>query len=148
MDDQGYPFTNIILDESRPTEGHGYLIVNVVTARGAIPVEGAIVTIRANSEFGDNGVLYSLKSDPSGATERIALPAPLGHTLRPHEPAKPYASYNIEIRKPGYTTVENVNVPIYDQLTSIQPVELVPEAEFKRYSDEPLRINVIPDIGL
>jgi hypothetical protein len=147
MDDQVYPYGNFILDENTP-ESHGYLIVNVATARGAIPVEGATVIIRPNAEFGDNGGMFSIKSNYSGVTEKIALPAPRRHAQHPHESSKPYASYNIEVRKPGFTTVENVNVPIYDTLTSIQPVELVPEAEFSRYAPEPIRINVIPDIVL
>ena len=62
--------------------GTGYLIVQVTTARGAIPLEGAKVDIRsyeaedtsAPETRGD--VIASLTSGRDGNTPRVSLPTP------------------------------------------------------------------------
>ena len=53
----------------------GYLIVNVATARGAIPVGGAAVTVYdADSE--GRPIVASVVTDSSGKTPKLALAAP------------------------------------------------------------------------
>ena len=56
----------------------GFLIVNVKTANGALPVEGASVTIYANEIKNDellldSDVIYNLKTDKNGKTPKVAL---------------------------------------------------------------------------
>ena len=105
----------------------GYLQVHVRSASGALPVADATVTVRA-TEDDPNGYFRILTTDRSGQTPRIALPAPpraLSQTPEPPQ-VRPYATYVIETRKTGYRTVENTFVPIYADVTSIQPVDLVP----------------------
>ena len=53
----------------------GTLIVAVSTAGGALPVEGALVTVRG-SKPENSGVLSVVTTDRSGRTPRITLPAP------------------------------------------------------------------------
>ena len=52
----------------------GTLIVTVFTANGALPVEGALVTVKGSSRE-DSGVISVVTTDRSGRTPRIALPA-------------------------------------------------------------------------
>ena len=54
---------------------NGALIVSVYTASGAIPIEGAIVTVYGG-DASDSGVKTVLYTDRSGNTEKIVLPAP------------------------------------------------------------------------
>lgn len=123
--------------------GIGYLIVNTRTARGALPVEGASVLVSTNEDFGENGVLYTLRTNASGATEKVSLSAPpMAESMKPGA-EKPYATYNLRITKEGYQTVEKINVPIFENLTAIQPVELVPLAEYQQQG-EAERFNEIP----
>lgn len=119
---------------------YGYLIVNVVTARGAIPLAGAAVTIYDNDTVG-KPIIVVLYTDTSGKTERYALPAPSRELTQQPCVIKPYATYMIQVNMDGFYTVTNNNVPIFDGVTSIQPVEMVPLAEFN--SD-----SVYPHIGL
>ncbi len=106
----------------------GYLIVNVTTARGAIPLENASVTI-FDSETEGNPIVTAAKTDRSGKTPRLALYAPdRGISMKPGN-AKPYASYLIEVTLRGYYTATGSGVPIFSGITSIQPIELLPLAE-------------------
>ena len=60
--------------------GTGYIIVNVTTANQAIPIEGASVYVYEyfpQQSEGDPGELITVETtNSSGATKRIALPAP------------------------------------------------------------------------
>ena len=122
------------------SQKYGYLIVNVVTARGAIPLSGAAVTVYDTSADG-NPIMTVVYTDSSGKTERIALPAPARSLSTQPGNVKPFATYLIQIEKEGYYTVTNNGVPIFEGVTSIQPVEMMPLSEYD--SD-----SIYPRIGL
>lgn len=122
------------------TTGTGYLIVNVSTARGALPLEGASVTVFYD-EDGNSSVHSVLTTDVSGKTERLELPAPSRELSEVPGNAKPYSTYTISAKKDGYYTVTNTGVPIFAGITSVQPIEMIPLAEYD--SD-----NVYPRFGL
>ncbi|MBQ9796457.1 MAG: hypothetical protein IJW50_01930 [Clostridia bacterium] len=110
----------------------GYLIVHVTTARGAIPLEGAQVNIRGyESEFNDGrgDILTSTATDRDGNTERIVLTAPLkSNSLSPNVPS-PFATYFLEVRLEGYGMQSFIAVPIFEGITAIQPVDMIPLSE-------------------
>jgi len=112
--------------------GNGYLIVHVTTARGAIPLEGALVTVRDyKPEFTEprGDVLYSLVSGRDGNTERISLSAPaMGDSLTPGN-EHPFAIYNLEVQLEGYRGQSYFALPIFEGITAIQPVDLIPLSE-------------------
>ena len=109
------------------TENMGYLSVYVKTADGALPVEGAMVTIR--SDDGENSdVLAVLYTDPGGVTERFALPAPPKSFAQTPEGGTPYRFYSIDTDKTGFRRVRTVKVAIYSEVTAFQPVNLIPLA--------------------
>lgn len=105
--------------------GQGTLVVQVSLAKGAIPVEGAKVIISLEDK-----VLGDFLTDKSGKTPILSLPAP-GKELSqtPGGVIRPYSIYNIRISYPGYYVEEAINVPIFDDVNSIQPVALVPLPE-------------------
>ena len=115
-----------------PERGNGYLIVHVTTARGAIPLEGAQVTVRdASEEFTENrgDVRALLISGRDGNTERIELPAPpVGTSLSPGG-AVPFETYNLEVHLEGYRRQIYYALPIFEGITAIQPVDMVPLSE-------------------
>ena len=117
--------------------GRGFLRVSVRSANGAVPVPDAQVTIYAADEDNANtGVLYSLRTDESGLTPLIELPAPSRiESMTPGSPT-PYARYNIEVKKDGYGGVSNLGAPIFDGVVSTQPVLLVPLSEFEERREE------------
>lgn len=120
------------MENTNSNEGLGYIIVSVGGAGGAIPLPDATVRIFEYSPVsnGKNGTLVTtLKTDRSGKTERVALSAPArSSSLYPNK-EKSYSTYNIETYLEGYYPQQYINVPIFDGVTAIQNVNLIPIAE-------------------
>lgn len=132
--------------------GTGYLIVRVTTARGAIPLENATVNIRtalAPSESQvdvspapdgtsapvptDKGnLIVAHRTDRDGLTPRTALTAPRIALSQSPGNANPYAVYDIDVALDGYLSRYFQNVPIFDTITSLQTVDLIPLPEGER----------------
>ena len=115
----------------------GYLIVRVSTARGAIPLENASVSIRGGTTE-SSGVIYSLTSNRDGLSEKIALPAPARSASQSPGTDVPYSLWNVDVFKEGYIPVSYQNVPVYSSIVSVQPAVMIPIGE-NLYS--PTRIN-------
>lgn len=115
--------------------GNGFLRVRVTEAAGSLPVEGAVVRITEypGEDVSDEGaLLYSMRTDASGLTPIVSLPAPpSGESLAPGA-AQPYAVYNISVTYDGYYPVEGVGIPIFDRITAVQPIALLPYTEEDR----------------
>ncbi len=101
----------------------GYLVVNTYKAGMGLPVEGAQITIKNES----NGrVERILVTDRNGQTEKIALNAPpMSNSLVPSNPDS-FSKYTIQSEKEGYYPVENIEVPIFGDRTTIQQIALIP----------------------
>lgn len=108
----------------------GTLIVSVYTASGALPIEGAIVTVKGN-EAADSDIIAVLYSDRSGNTEKISLPAPPIANSESPGMASPFAKYTIEVDRDGFNSRTFTNVPVFAGTTSIQPVNLIPKTEYE-----------------
>ncbi len=108
--------------------GEGLLIIRATGGNGAFPIEGAIVNISGRNGFDEgNGVIYSLRTDQSGLTEAVALPAPAGSiSLSPGSGVQPYSVYDITVTKNGYLDAENAGVQIFDGITAIQTFDMIP----------------------
>ena len=112
-----------------PREGTGFLVVQVTTANGAIPLEGAAVTVRTTGDDKQN-VLFELRSGADGRTPRVPLQAPpRAESMSADNPRPPYQGYNIEVVLPQYESAVYNNVPIFDGITAIQQANLVPLPE-------------------
>ncbi len=109
-------------------ESFGYLIIKVSTARGAIPLENAAVSVRAKpAEV--SGILYSLRTDSSGLTPRITLPTPPKSLSQTPGNSTPFSLWDIDVFNDGFQTAHYTNVPVYPEITSIQTADLVPLPE-------------------
>ena len=108
--------------------GRGFLIVSVRTGSGAIPLEGALVTLRGDEAIEGNAIA-SFITDQSGNTPRITLPAPPRINSESPEGGKPYASYSADISLDGYYSNLYTNIPIFDTITSVQTAYLIPLPE-------------------
>ena len=106
----------------------GYLIVKVTTARGAIPLEGASVSIRGGNPE-NAGVLYALRTNRDGQTEKIPLPTPPKAVSQAPSNTLPYANYNVDVFQDGYAPLSFQNVPIFPDIVSIQPAVMIPLPE-------------------
>ena len=120
-----------------PAEKQGYLIIRVATARGAIPLEGAEVTVFTYSPDTDvprGGLIAARITDRSGSTSPIALPAPPRQSSLSPQNGKtpPYYGYTVDVRLDGYTAQQYINVPIFEGITAIQEADLIPLPENER----------------
>lgn len=123
-------------------QGKGFITVNVRTAGGALPVEGASVTV-STSDGMNSTVVAVMLTDSGGASEIIALPAPPRSDSQSPGNGPVCSYYTIDTGREGYYSAVNTNVPVFDGVTSVQPVFLVPLAggipipptELTRFSD-------------
>ena len=132
---------DIFMHNSSKTDGSqkiGYLIIKVSTARGAIPLQDAAVSIRGAVQS-NSGVIYSLSTDRDGLTPKVELPTPeLYYSESPDNPI-PYALYNVDVFKDGYTPMYFNNVPVFPSVISVQPAVMIPLSE----GGEPAAFNEI-----
>lgn len=116
----------------------GFLITQAVTANGALPVADAMVHIYSYTEPDSNGridtdkgdIIYSLRTNASGRTEKVALQAKDKELSQTPDNIRPYTTYNLTVTADGFYESEKVNVPIFQGITSIQTVEMIPLSEF------------------
>ena len=120
---------------SNEPSGTGYLIVRVATAGGSIPLEGARIDIRTypTEETSDpqkrDDTVASLISGADGNTARIPLSAPQKALSESPGNGRPYSLYQAEATLEGYGTQTFSGIPIFDGITSVQPVILIPLPE-------------------
>ncbi len=109
-----------------PNTGTGQLTVAVRTAGGALPIEGALVTVSSEGE-----VIGVFPSDRSGNTELLAIPTPPREaSQKPGYDGLPYATVFIEVDKDGYYSGQYISVPVFPDVITRQPVNLLPLPEF------------------
>ena len=109
--------------------GYGYMIVRVTTARGAIPLEGAIVTVHnydPEFESGRGDIISVYKTNSSGLTERFALPAPPRELSMSPKGEKSYESYNLSVTRRGYYQQFYSGVPVFEGITAVQGADMIP----------------------
>ncbi len=113
------------MENTKP--GMGNLIIQTYTADQAMPVSGAHVIITKTVDE-DEELVWVTQTDRSGRTEPIPLAAPpAGNSLTPDGGIRFY-KYNVRVDSPGYYTMENLDVNIFEGQTAIQPFALIPLA--------------------
>lgn len=121
------------------SESIGFLVVEAKTANGALPVEGAKVSVYeyAQGENDNSGaLLYSVLTDQDGTTPKLALDAKSKELSMTPGNKNPFTVYNIIVEKEGYYNNSYINAPIFQGITSVQPVELIPLLEYAKSSDD------------
>lgn len=112
-------------NNSAPGTGTGYLQFRVSTAQSAIPLDRALVTIRATADRGGN-IVSTIVSDRSGLTPRVPLETlPRALSEAPGN-QHPFYTYHVDVSKEGYYTQYYQNVPVFDGISAVQSVEMIP----------------------
>lgn len=109
-------------------QSRGTMQFRTYTARGALPVEGAVCRIM--KKFGgEQKTLFTLMTDRSGKTPAVALPAPsAAFSQNAQNTVMPYALYDADITAEGFATVNLSNIPVFDGILSLQRTAMVPTA--------------------
>ena len=134
----------------------GFLVFTVRTANGAIPIKNALVNIYENKKDSgamSNGyLLYTLRTNELGQTEKIALPTKSSALSTSPGNERPFLSYNVFASSEGYFDSDVINIPIFQGITSIQPINLLPVSEYSSPNDftpsYDSRFVEIPDTAL
>ena len=101
----------------------GTLLFQVTGGQGAFPIPNAKVSIV--KALTDRLTLsITVLTDESGKTVPISLPAPSKTLSQSPNNGSVYASYEAEVTAEGYLPTEIKNLPIFDGVTTIQPVNL------------------------
>lgn len=115
------------IPEAEPVEV-GYISVGVFTASGALPVEGAVVTVYIIDENGEENVISHLVSDANGQVPTIELPV-VYDTTNPLESSEYYFStYNLRVQAINYYTVNILDFRVFPDTTTNFMVEMIPVA--------------------
>lgn len=120
--------------------GQGKLVFQITTASGAIPLEGAEITVRRFRTPTDSipgEVVAVLHSGRDGKTGTLILPAPTRNlSLEPATDGSPtpYSLYEADVTLDNFYTQSYIRIPVFDGITSIQRASLVPLPE-NGYSD-------------
>lgn len=118
--------------------GTGFLIAQVYTSRGAIPIEGASISIYTDLPEGKN-LLGNRSTDLSGKTTLIPLEAPDRSLSQQPSQTKPFASYVLQADHPLYYTVQIRDIQVFDGSTSVQNIEMIPLEEWSQ-DDQRLKV--------
>lgn len=102
----------------------GFLRVDVNSIQNQFPIEDAVVDVSLQAE--PDRILEELRTNRSGQTEEIALPAPpVDLSLEPQE-QQPYSEYQITVRADGFEPLTVEGSEILAGQLSTQPMRLVP----------------------
>ena len=116
-----YDKTDIIRMQQNNVE-QGLLQVNVFTAQGYRPVEGAIIQV-SYTAIPENQIEQQI-TDESGQTEQMELPAPPREWSMEPGGEQPYSEYTIQVEAPGYRNVNISGVEVFSGEIAILPVFL------------------------
>lgn len=106
--------------------GNGTMKVQVFSGREAFPIVSARVQV--TKDFGSGVHTFSDQlTDTSGIVDGISLIAPRKDMSQEDNNILPYSTYTIRVTHPNFITTLYTNVPVFDEVVSIQPVNLVPK---------------------
>ena len=101
----------------------GTLIFQVTGGQGAFPVPNAVVTLSKVLKD-DFSLSITIRTDENGKTEPISLPAPDRKLSQSPNNGIVYAAYDAKVTAEGFLPTEIRNLPVFDGITTIQPVNL------------------------
>ncbi len=110
----------------RNNRGSGTIVFRVYTAREALPVENAVCKVTKNFN-GEVHTFYTLVTDESGKTPTRPLPAPSKElSQQSGNLIQPFSLYDALVTREGYADVELKEIPVFDGVSSVQQVSMIP----------------------
>ena len=115
----------------------GYLVVAVSTARNALPLENALVTVSSVDDNGAAELLFTTRTNRSGRTSTLPLPAPPRSSSLEPGLTHPYARYAVSVDMDGYQPITTSDLTVFADVVATLPVYLVPLDEFETLPSTP-----------
>lgn len=104
----------------------GKLQISALTASGAAPVPDALIRL---TDPADGTLLGELRTDSSGQTEAVELPAPPIEYSITETGQRPYATYNVTVRAAGFEKLHIGGVEVLPTSTALQVCRLKPATD-------------------
>lgn len=105
--------------------GTGSVKVQVFTARAALPVQSAAVTLTL-----PDGTTISSGVDEGGNAGPFSIPCPpKSLSLEENNTILPYSTCNILVEAPGYDPAETTGVQVFDTVESLMQFPLLPQED-------------------
>ena len=113
-------------EEQQPLEGSGTIQVQVLAGRQSLLLPDADVTITRRLSVTDVLDVARLKTNISGLTPEVRVPAPSAeYAERPNGP-QPFAVYQAKVEYPGYVTQEEMPIFVFGNSRAFLPVAMIP----------------------
>ncbi len=113
-------------DFKSKNRGDGDMKIQVFSGRQSFPVVGAEVTVSKNFADGTYTFFTEL-TDTSGIVDNLSLSTPESGVANENNEILPYSTYTVRVTHPFFRTTAYYNVPVFDGIMSIQPVNLIPK---------------------
>lgn len=121
----------------------GYITAQVFTSRGEIPISDASVSVTSSS--GGRKTLQAFRTtDRSGRIQPIAIETPAGSISLAPSSERAFAICDIRVDHPLYETVVIKDVQVFEGITSLQRVQMIPLAENMELAGMTQTFNVLP----
>lgn len=109
-----------ILQDDRPDRGR--LQVVVQASGRSLPIENA--TIKISYTGNPESTIEEVRTDSSGQSPVLELPAPpLDYSMSPSE-NQPYAEYTIQVEAEGFEPLEITGTEVLPETTAVQPAQM------------------------
>ncbi len=120
-------------ETEKPEENEdGSIIVEVTTAKGAVPVSGATVVIDrldAKDPMGRKELVAVMETDGNGRTKQVFVPAAERKLSLEPGMADPFFTYYVSVSEKGYFPVKNRPADVFAKEISVLKTDLVPKPE-------------------
>lgn len=118
----------------------GTIKTQVFTARGAYPVEQAQVDLYKVFPEGDY-LISRQYTDRSGQVNPVTVPVYQRSLSESPGDSTPYVSYRVAVTHPGFADAVIEQVPVFEGVTSLQSVNLIPMAATPSAPDDSTESN-------
>lgn len=119
----------------------GYMQARVFASTAQFPLENVAISMTAP----DGTAIAMRLTDRNGRMAPIAVPVPdKSESLSPEPGEKPFTNVNLFAHLTGYERVENLNVQVFADTTTIWNLEMVPLAEMPFAWDQTAIFNTPP----
>ncbi len=120
------PTYNNLTEFQNRNRGKGNMRVQVFSGREAFPIVNARVVVTKDFNEGTHTFFDDL-TDTSGIVENMSLTTPISDTATENNNILPYSTYTVRVTHPYFISTVYTNVPVFNGITSIQPVNMVPK---------------------
>jgi len=121
-----YRAHNMIVKKCESSNDTGTLEVRVFTALGALPIEGAVVTVYTYIGKDVETEIKDVITDANGIAPSIELPVVYDVNEPYVSPEHFFTHYNLRVRATGYYTVHIVNIHVFPNIKVLFNVNITP----------------------